>query len=230
VSFAVHESEILGVAGVEGNGQRALLHAIAGLEPLTGGTMRLGEQDLGTLAPAARRRAGLAWVPEDRLGEGLVPEMRLDENLILGQQRDPALGRGGTLDPVRVRARGAALVAEYEVQPPHLDNRAAALSGGNQQRLVLARELASRPRLLLLGQPTRGVDVGGIEFIHRRILAAAGEGCAVLLVSADLVEILALADRIAVLYAGRMAGIVRAEDARPERLGLLMTGGTDASR
>jgi len=224
VSFAVHEGEVLGVAGVEGNGQRALFDAIAGLEPLAGGRILLGGRDLAPLGTAARRGAGLGFVSEDRLGAGLVPAMRVDENLALGRQREPGLGRFAWLDPRRLRERAATLVAEYEVQPPRPDLPAAALSGGNQQRLLLARELSRRPRALVLAQPTRGVDVGGIEFIHARILAAADAGCAVLLVSADLTEILALADRVAVLYAGRIVGTLGSRDAEAQKLGLLMTG------
>ena len=229
VSLEVRAGEVLGIAGVEGNGQRALYDAIAGLEPLLAGRIVLDGLDITRLGPAARRVAGIGFVPEDRLGAGLVPPMRLDENLLLGRQREPELGRFGWLDPARVRARAARLLAEYEVQPARVELAAAALSGGNQQRLLLARELSRRPRALVLAQPTRGVDVGGIEFIHARILSAADAGCAVMLVSADLSEILALADRIAVLYAGRIVGMMAAGDADPQRLGLLMTGAGGAT-
>jgi simple sugar transport system ATP-binding protein len=221
VSLTVRAGEVLGVAGVEGNGQRALLRALLGLEPLLGGRILLDGVDVTRASTAARRAAGIACVPEDRLGEGLIAAMRLDENLLLGRQRDDEFGRHGWLDRGRVRAHARAALAEYEVQPPR---------GGNQQRLVLAREMGREPRVLALGQPTRGVDVGGIEFLHERILAARAAGCAVLLVSADLAEIRALADRIAVLFEGRVVGLVQAEEMDPRRLGLLMTGGREEKR
>jgi simple sugar transport system ATP-binding protein len=228
VSLEACAGEVLGIAGVEGNGQRALYRAIAGLEPLTRGRVRLLGRDLAGMGPVARRVEGLACVPEDRTGEGLIPAMRLDENLLLGHEREVGRGRVGWLDPSQVRRRAKALVDAFEVHPARVDLPAAALSGGNQQRLLLARELSRQPRVLVLAQPTRGVDVGGIEFVHARILAAADAGCAVLLVSADLAEILALSDRVAVLYAGRLAGVLDARDADPRRLGLLMTGAREA--
>jgi simple sugar transport system ATP-binding protein len=224
VSLGVRAGEVLGVAGVEGNGQRALVHAILGLEPLVAGRILLLGRDLAPLGTAERRGLGLGCVPEDRLGEGLVPELRLDENLVLGAQRDPALGRGPWLDPARLRAHAMALLERYDVRPARPELAAAALSGGNQQKLVMARELSRDPQLLVLAQPTRGVDVGGIEFIHARILEARDAGRAVLLVSADLNEVLALADRIAVLFEGRIVGTLPVEQADALRLGLLMTG------
>jgi simple sugar transport system ATP-binding protein len=229
VSLAVHVGEVLGVAGVEGNGQQALVHNILGLVPLSGGRVLLGGRNLEGLGPAERRRAGLGCVLEDRLGEGLVPAMRVDENLALGMQRDLELGRGPWLDPARLRDRARALLVEYDVQPPRVELPAAALSGGNQQRLLLARELARSPRALVLAQPTRGVDVAGIQFIHDRIRGVRDRGCAVLLVSADLAEILALADRVAVLFEGRVAGLLPVGEAEPRRLGLLMTGAREPS-
>jgi simple sugar transport system ATP-binding protein len=224
VSLVVHAGEVLGVAGVEGNGQRALAHVVLGLEPAVRGRVRLGGLDLAPLDVAARRATGIAYVPEDRHAEGLVMAARLDENLILGVQRDPALGRGPWLDAERVRRRAVTLLERFEVRPATPDLPASALSGGNQQKLVLARELGRAPRLLVLGQPTRGVDVGGIEFIHARILEARDAGCAVLLVSADLNEILALADRVAVLFEGRVVGTLPVDEADAMRLGALMTG------
>jgi ABC-type uncharacterized transport system ATPase subunit len=226
VTLVVRQREVLGIAGVEGNGQRALAHAVLGLEPIVRGQVRLAGRDLAGLDCARRRAAGIGWVPEDRLGEALVADMRLEENIVLGRQRDRALGRGGWLDPERVRARARELLTASDVRPPDPTLPAAALSGGNQQKLVLARELADRPQLLVLGQPTRGVDIGGIEFLHARILAARDAGQAVLLVSADLNEVLALSDRIAVLYAGRIVGEVEAERAEARQLGMWMTGAT----
>ncbi len=225
LALTVRAGEVLGVAGVEGNGQRALLRAVLGLEPLVQGRILLDGVDITHAGTAARRRAGVACVPEDRLGEGLIPGMRIDENWSLGRPRETAARRW--MSPERVHARVQAALVEYEVQPARVDLPAAALSGGNQQRLVLARELGRGPRLLCLGQPTRGVDVGGIEFLHARILAARDAGCAVLLVSADLAEIGALSDRIAVLFEGRIVGWMDAGRVDPRRLGLLMTGGRE---
>jgi simple sugar transport system ATP-binding protein len=226
VSLEVRAGEVLGIAGVDGNGQRALAHVVVGLAAARRGRVVFEGRDIAAWGVAARRAAGIAYVPEDRQVEGLVPSARLDENLILGQQRQAAFGRGPWLDAARVRAHAVALLERFEVRPARPELPATALSGGNQQRLVLARELGRDPRLLLLGQPTRGVDVGGIEFIHARILAARDAGCAVLLVSADLNEILTLADRIAVLFEGRVVGTLPVQGADPLRLGALMTGMT----
>jgi simple sugar transport system ATP-binding protein len=224
VNLTVRAGEVLGIAGVEGNGQRALMRAVLGVVPLRSGRIFLDGRDVTRLDCAARRALGIGWVPEDRLGEALIPAMRLDENLILGSQRDPELGGRWTLRPERVGARAGARLADFEIRPARPELAAAVLSGGNQQRLVLARELGREPRLLVLGQPTRGVDVGGTEFLHRRILAARDAGKAVLLVSADLAEILVLADRIAVLFEGRIVGTMPVEAADARRLGRLMTG------
>jgi simple sugar transport system ATP-binding protein len=225
VSLAVRAGEIVGVAGVEGNGQRALLGAVLGLEGLAAGSVLICGRDVRTLDVAARRRLGVAYVSDDRLGEGLVADFDLAENLLLTAPRADALGRRGWLARRAWREDAARILDTGGVRPPAPALRAAALSGGNQQKLVLARELTASTRLLVLGQPTRGVDVGGIEFLHARIQAARDSGQAVLLVSADLAEILALADRVVVLFAGRLHGPFAAADATPERLGSFMTGG-----
>jgi simple sugar transport system ATP-binding protein len=228
-SLAVRSGEILGVAGVEGNGQHALLRAVLGIEPLVGGAVLLDGRDAGHLDVAARRRLGIAYVSDDRLGEGLVASFDLAENLLLAAPRADALGWRGWLHPARWRPRAAAELEAGGVRPSDPRLVAATLSGGNQQKLVLARELAATTRLLVLGQPTRGVDVGGIEFLHARIRAARDAGTAVLLVSADLSEILALADRVVVLFAGRLRGPLPIETATATALGRLMTGAEDAA-
>ena len=229
VSLEVRQGEILGVAGVEGNGQQALAQALLGLVPLAGGSIQLHGEDVTRLGTAARRARGLAYVPADRVREGLIPAFRLDENAILGRQYEPDLGAGVWLWPRRVAARAEALLRRFEVRPASPALPAAVLSGGNQQRLVVGREMEREPSLLVLVQPTRGVDVGGIAFLHERILEARDAGRAVLLVSADLNEILALADRVVVLYAGRVAGSCSAAEATPARLGLWMTGGKEST-
>ena len=224
VSLAVRSGEIVGVAGVLGNGQQGLVRAVVGLEVVTRGAVRFDGEDVAALDVAARRARGLAYVPEDRLEEGLVLELSLAENLLLVGGA-PEFHRWGGLDRSRLLQRAAASLDEYDVRPRDATLPARALSGGNQQRWVLARELARHPRWLVLAQPTRGVDVGGAAFLHGRILAARDAGAAVLLVSADLDEILFLADRVVVLYAGRIADTLDAAGADARRLGVLMTGG-----
>jgi len=227
VSFELRAGEILGVAGVEGNGQSELVEALTGLRAVTSGRVWLGDRDV-TLAPVAdRQAAGLAHVPEDRHARGLVLDFSTSDNLLLGRQRE--LTRGPMLDPAAVRAHAEGLIRAFDVRPVDPEAAARGLSGGNQQKVVIAREL-SRPglRLLVCAQPTRGVDIGAIELIHRRIVAARDEGSAVLLVSAELSEIRALADRVAVLYRGRIVDVLEgsalADQAQVERLGELMLG------
>jgi simple sugar transport system ATP-binding protein len=229
VSLSVQSGEIVGVAGVEGNGQRALLQAILGLEPVVAGRIELLGRDVTTTSVRARRRAGVAYVSEDRLGEGLVPAFDLAENLLLSPVHADALDRRAWWRRRAWRRRAAAILAAGDVRPPDPARSAATLSGGNQQKLILAREVAAATRLLVLGQPTRGIDVGGIEFVQARIRAARAAGAAVLLVSCDLGEILALADRIVVLFAGRLRGPFAADAVTPELLGRFMTGGGEAA-
>jgi simple sugar transport system ATP-binding protein len=224
VTLDVRAGEIVGVAGVLGNGQQGLVRAVVGLESVLHGRVRFDGADVASLSVAERRTRGLAYVAEDRLEEGLVPDFSLAENLLLAG-RAPEFSRHGVLDRAALRRRAEAALAEYDVRPRDPDLPARSLSGGNQQRWVLARELARRPRWLVLAQPTRGVDVGGAAFLQGRILAARDAGAAVLLVSADLDEILSLADRIVVLYAGRVAAVLPAGDADARGLGVLMTGG-----
>jgi len=219
----------VGVAGVDGNGQQALLRTVLGLEHPRAGTVYLDGGDVTAQGVAARRRAGLAYVSDDRLHEGLVPALSLAENLLLSAPRADALTWRDWLRPAAWRARATQELAAGDVRPPQADLAAASLSGGNQQKLVMTREMGQSPRVLVLGQPTRGVDVGGIEFLHARVRAARAAGSAVLLVSADLNEILALADRVVVLYAGRLRSPVPIEAATPNRLGRLMTGGEDTA-
>jgi len=226
VSFELRSGEVLGIAGVEGNGQTELVEALAGLRPARG-RVRLAGADVTAAPVAARNDRGLAHVPEDRHARGLVLELSVGENLLLGRQRE--LSRGPLLDRAACAEHAARLIGEFDVRPPDPDAAVGGLSGGNQQKVVVAREL-TRPgnRLLLCAQPTRGVDIGAIEQIHERIVAARDAGVAVLLVSAELSEIRALADRVAVVYRGRIVetleGAALADQAEVERLGGLMTG------
>ncbi len=225
VSLEVRQGEILGIAGVEGNGQSELIEVLAGTRRPTGGSIMLGERDITSLGARAVRRAGVAHIPEDRRGVGLVLNYSVADNLVLGRQRsDQFSWRGVVLRLQAIAAWARRLIGEFDIRTPSPQTAARALSGGNQQKIIVAREMASQPRVLLAAQPTRGVDIGAIEFIHRRIVAQRDAGAAVLLVSAELDEVRSLSDRIAVMYEGRIVSIEPA-DAPEERLGLLMTGG-----
>jgi len=222
VSFTVSPGEILGIAGVEGNGQTELLEAIAGLRPVRDGKISIGGRDVTTFSVKNRGDAGLSHIPEDRHARGLVLDYSIAENLILGQQHRYAgsmqLDREQILDNARQQIR------EFDIRPTDPNLPARALSGGNQQKIVIAREMGRSFEVLLAAQPTRGVDVGAIEFIHTRLREARDAGKAILLVSADLAEILALSDRIAVMYDGNIVTTLLRTDANEEVLGPYMTG------
>ncbi|MGZ8378716.1 MAG: ABC transporter ATP-binding protein [Gemmatirosa sp.] len=223
VTFDVAPGEIFGIAGVEGNGQTELLEALAGLTRPTGGRIALAGQDVTALGVRARADAGLSHIPEDRHRRGLVLDYTIADNLILGLQH--RFAKGMRLDQARVAENAQRLVAEYDIRPADPSLPARALSGGNQQKIVIAREMTGRDyRVLLAAQPTRGVDVGAIEFIHDQLRRARAAGKAIVLVSADLAEILALADRVAVMYRGRFVTVLPRREASAERLGPYMTG------
>jgi len=228
VSFELRQGEILGIAGVEGNGQSELMEVLAGTRKTTGGHILLGDRDITTYDARTERDAGVAFIPEDRRGTGLVLSFSIAENSILGRERAPAFSwRNFILKLVAIREWARRLVKEYDVRTPSIDVAARNLSGGNQQKVIVAREMATKPKVLLAAQPTRGVDIGAIEFIHRQIVKERDEGTAVLLVSAELDEVRSLSDRIAVMYEGRIVSI-EGPDTPEERLGLLMTGGGKA--
>lgn len=224
VSLSIAAGEILGIAGVEGNGQTALVEAIAGLTPSTG-AIALDGREIQALSVRARADAGLSHIPEDRHRRGLILEFPVRDNLILGLQHH--FTRGPALDRARIAEHAQAQVAAFDIRPPDPALPARALSGGNQQKVVIAREMGRDFRVLLAAQPTRGVDVGAIEFIHQQLRDARASGRAVLLVSADLAEILALSDRIAVMYRGRLAITLPRSQATPEVLGPYMTGASE---
>jgi simple sugar transport system ATP-binding protein len=230
VSFTVRAGEIVGVAGVEGNGQTELVEALAGLIPAAqiSGSVRFRGRDITRLPARARKEIGMAHIPEDRHRRGLVLDFSLLENAILGvHYRRPAVARDGAvlLDQAGIAGRTAQVIHDFDVRPPTPTLPARALSGGNQQKLIVGREFALPPALLLVSQPTRGVDIGAIEFIHRKLVALRDAGCAVLLVSAELDEVTALSDRLLVLHEGHVAGEVDPAMATSESIGLLMTGG-----
>jgi len=229
VGLALHAGEIVGVAGVSGNGQSELLDVLAGLQAPAAGAMRLGgrrfEAGAGRwLDPSTARALALAHVPEDRQRRGLVLAFEALESAVLGHQHLPRYGRGGWLRRRALRDDCAQMMERYDVRPRAPTLRTGNFSGGNQQKLVLAREAAHAPRVLLVGQPTRGVDIGAIEFIHGRLRALRDAGGAVLLVSSELDEILALADRVLVMNAGRVAGELPIGQCTEAALGRLMGG------
>jgi ABC-type uncharacterized transport system ATPase subunit len=227
VTFDVRAGEIVGIAGVEGNGQRELIEAIAGLvnPSLVSGEMTLGGSSLIGLDARTRRERGIAHIPEDRHRRGLLLDFGLDENAILGVHYRPPVTAGVMVNEREVRRRTADIIDRFDVRPPNPALPARALSGGNQQKLIIGRELELAPRLLLVAQPTRGVDIGAIEFIHRKLVALRDAGCAVLLVSAELEEVMSLSDRLLVIHDGRIAGEVDPAAAKPADVGILMAGG-----
>jgi simple sugar transport system ATP-binding protein len=228
LSFTVRAGEIVGIAGVAGNGQSELLEALAGIRPIAGGRIAIKGRPVSAVAHA--RTQGLGHVPEDRLRMGLVPEFAAYENAILGYQLDPEYSDHGFLDRGGIIGTCLRWMRGYDVRPGDALLKARSFSGGNQQKLVLARELEHDPDLLLVGQPTRGVDIGAIEFIHRRLIAMRDAGKAVLLVSVELDEIMSLADRILVMFDGTITGELDAAEADERRIGLLMAGVTDQAQ
>ncbi|HZA67457.1 MAG TPA: ABC transporter ATP-binding protein [Geminicoccaceae bacterium] len=228
VSFTVRAGELVGIAGVAGNGQSELLEALTGIRPLHKGRVAIKGRTISEVAHA--RTHGLGHVPEDRLRMGLVAEFAAYENAILGYQLDPDYSRHGFLNKGGIVGTCLRWMRGYDVRPDDALLKARSFSGGNQQKLVLAREMEHDPDLLVVGQPTRGVDIGAIEFIHKRLIAMRDAGKAVLLVSVELDEILALADRILVMFDGTITGELAAADADERRIGLLMAGITDEAQ
>ena len=227
VDLELHAGEIVGIAGVSGNGQTELLQVLSGIRRPTGGRLTVHGRmiDAGHPAdPAEMRALGVAHVPEDRLRQGMVAAFQAAETSILGYQAEPPFCRHYLLDGPAVGRHCAELMERFDVRPREPALRSSSFSGGNQQKLVLAREMAREPRVLLVGQPTRGVDIGAIEFIHRELVKARDKGCAVLVVSVELDEILSLSDRVLVMFAGRIVGEVPAGRADEHTLGLLMAG------
>ncbi len=226
VSFTLREGEIVGIAGVAGNGQSELLEALAGIRPLSSGEILIN----GATPPPAKRNPkgvralGVGHVPEDRHRVGLVMPFEACESAMLGFQDDPVYGRGVLFDRKAIIADAAAKMEAFDIRPRAPLLKTANFSGGNQQKIVLAREIERNPKIMLVGQPTRGVDIGAIEFIHKRIVALRDAGKAVLLVSVELDEIFALSDRILVLCAGRITGERIPRETNPQDLGLLMAG------
>jgi len=224
VSLEVRAGEILGVAGVQGNGQTELVEALTGLRPVAGGKVFILGNDVTMASPREIIEQGTAHIPEDRHKHGLILSFPLVDNLVLSTYYRPPFAHGVVLNMQAIDQNGRRLVKEFDVRTPSEYALAGTLSGGNQQKLIVAREFSRPIKLLIAAQPTRGLDVGSIEFIHRKLVERRDAGCAVLLISVELDEILSLADRIAVLYKGKIMETMPASEATPEKLGLLMAG------
>ena len=227
VSFAVRAGEIVAIAGVAGNGQRELAETIAGMRPPTGGTVRVRGRPIPGGDPRKAIGAGVAYVPEDRLGTGVAPGLSVASNVVLKSYRESPASRGPFLQLGRIRELAERVMQRYDVRASGPDVPAWQLSGGNLQKLVLAREFSGKPVVLIAAAPTRGLDVAGIETVHAYLREAAASGVGVLMISEDLDEILALADRIVVMYEGGVAGERDVGEATVEELGLLMAGGAE---
>ncbi len=224
VSLSVRAGEILGVAGVQGNGQSELIEALTGLRPIESGTISIANKDVTGCSPRPIIETGVAHIPEDRQRHGLVLSYPVTDNLVLCTYYCPPFAQHNVLDHQAIDQNGRRLVKEFDVRTPSPYIPATKLSGGNQQKVIVARELSRPIKLLIANQPTRGLDVGSIEYIHREIIKMRDAGCAVLLVSAELDEIMALSDRIAVMYNGQIIDTLAIEDASKRKLGLLMAG------
>ncbi len=225
LSLDVRAGEILGIAGVAGNGQTELAQVLTGLRRSRAGLIGVNGVEMANRSPRESIRQGVGHVPEDRTGVGSAPNLSLADNLIMKSYRDAPVSRGWVIDNGTARRLAEEMRTGYSIAAPSVDTQARLLSGGNLQRLILAREIESKPLLLVAVQPTRGLDVGAIEAVHRLLLAQRDAGAATLLISEDIDEILALADRVAVIYEGRIVGLLEATDADIEEIGMLMTGG-----
>jgi len=224
IDLELRNGEILGIAGVQGNGQSELVEAVTGLRDVEGGTVRFQGSDITDTNRRDGIEAGIAFIPEDRVGEGLVSDYDLVRNALLGFQTQSPLSEGGWIDWDRVREHADGIIEDYNVVPPDQDKLAGSFSGGNQQKFVVGRELSHDPELLVAAHPTRGVDIGSIEFIHRKLLDMRANGLPILLVSSKLEEVQKLSDRIAVMFEGSIVDTVRPENVTDRDLGLLMTG------
>jgi general nucleoside transport system ATP-binding protein len=224
IDLRVHAGEIVGIAGVDGNGQRELEEVVAGLRPARAGRVLFAGREVTAARPRARLAAGLGYVSSDRYGRALLRDFSLADNLVLERIDRPPFSRAGLLDRAAIAAHARRLIGAFAVRPASADGPAGRLSGGNAQKLVLARALSHDPAVLLVCQPTRGVDIGAVELVHGELLRRRDAGTAILLISTELSEVVALADRVLVLYAGRIAGERWAAEATPEELGGLMGG------
>ena len=228
IDLSVRAGEVVGIAGVEGNGQTELVEAVMGMRPIASGRIRMGDQDITSLSTLARREAGIGYVPEDRHRQGLLLDESLWQNRVLGHQTRRPVARGRWLDRQGAKDDTRRIVEQFDVRTPGIDVDAAALSGGNQQKLIIGRELSGEPRLLIAAHPTRGVDVGAQSGIWEHLRTASAGGLAVLLISADLDELIGLSDTIRVMFRGRLVATADPRSVTPEQLGAAMTGTQEA--
>ncbi len=224
LSLDIRGGEIVGLAGVSGNGQRELAQCLAGLRKISSGAVFLDGKDTSNAPLKERVDSGLAYIPEERMRDGAIRDFSVQENLFLHDHSDARFTRGIFLNFSKMKAYANELIKEFAVKTPHLDTPVKNLSGGNIQKMIMARELARKPKVLIAAQPTRGVDIGSTEYIHQRLLKQRDEGTAILLISEDLDEIRTLSDRIAVIYEGAIIGIVERDQATVEQIGLMMAG------
>jgi simple sugar transport system ATP-binding protein len=224
VSFTVHRGEVVGIAGVEGNGQGELIEALLGLRPTMSGRVLFGDEDVTEWATRERRESGVAYIPEDRHRRGLLLPSPLWENAMLGHQSSAPYGRGPWTDRSASRHKTEQIIEDYDVRTPGIDVAAYSLSGGNQQKLIVGRELSSNSQILLANHPTRGIDIGAQAAVWEQLRQARSDGLAVMLVSADLEELIGLSDRLLVMLRGRLVADLDPQTVTPEVLGSYMTG------
>lgn len=228
ITLEVRSGEILGIAGVAGNGQRELAEVVCGLRSITGGSIRVAGRDVKSASPRAMIEAGVAYVPEDRNATGSSPNLSIAENLALKAYRTKDMGKRALIDSKAVERQAKALIGDFAIATPSAATPARKLSGGNLQKVILAREISSQPNVLVAASPTRGLDIGATENVRRILLQERSQGAAILLISEDLDEIFAISDRIAVIYEGTIMGVFDCAEARLETIGLLMAGGAGA--
>lgn len=224
VNLEVRSGEILGIAGVSGNGQREFAEAVTGLRKITGGKVFLEGQDITHSAPGEITERMLSYIPEERMRDGMIKDFTVAENMVLREHHKQPFSRSGFLNLPGIAAHSDEMIKKFSVKTPSRETLAKNLSGGNIQKIVLAREISRGPRAIIAAQPTRGLDIGATEYVREQLLIERRKGTAVVLISEDLDEILALSDRIAVFYEGQVMDIVPRAVATPERLGLLMAG------
>ncbi|MDR6884708.1 ABC transporter ATP-binding protein [Bacillus sp. 3255] len=224
LNFEVRAGEVLGIAGVDGNGQSELIEALTGLRPVDRGQVLLAGSDITNMTPRQISEAGLSHIPEDRHKHGLVLDFSMSENMVLETYFHPAYNKGGFLSYEAIDRHAETLIKQFDVRTPSIYNKARSLSGGNQQKAIIAREIHKNPNLLIAAQPTRGLDVGAIEFVHRQLIEQRNKGKAVLLISFELDEIMNVSDRIAVIYEGQIVGEVLPQETNDQEIGLLMAG------
>ncbi len=227
VDLSIHKKEILGIAGVAGNGQKELFEVLIGMRQAEGGKVVLNGEVISGKSTGYIRKKGMAHIPSDRIKEGLVMDFSIAENMILGSEWTPPYRKGFQLNNKAIRPFAKQAMEDYEIAASSIDHHTGSLSGGNLQKVILAREIGSNPAVLIANQPCRGLDVGVIEYVHNQLLKLREQGAGIILFSEDLDEILTLSDRIAVIFKGEILGIFEASEANIENIGLLMAGVKD---